>query len=229
MKRWLLLGLSAFAFGVHAAPTGLFQNFNDLATSGWTITNASAPLGTTAWFQGNAGVFAAQAGAPNAYAAANFNSTDPNGGTVSTWLISPEIQFASQLLSFFARTEADPDNLWGDGLRVLVSQNGASTNLADFTELFNINAVNASGAFPEDWTQFVAQLGAVGTGRIAFEYTVGRNALANYIGLDEVAIFISEPGVLVLFGLAALAAGLARRRQRRWFRLESDPVLKGPR
>lgn len=214
MKRWYLLGLLIVSIGARAAPLSLFESFDNVAASGWTIVNASNPVGATSWFQGNAGVFNAQSGAPGSYAAANFLNTGPLGGTISTWLISPEIQFASQVLSFFTRTEADPGGLFGDGLRVLVSLNGASTALGDFTELTSINAANAGGAYPDDWTNFVAFLGAAGSGRIAFEYTVGANALANYIGLDTIAVFVvPEPGTLALVGLSlALAGALARRR-----------------
>lgn len=200
------------SIGARSAPTSLEESFDNLATSGWTIVNASTPVGATSWFQGNPGIFNAQSGAPDAYAAANYLSTDPLGGTISTWLISPEIQFASQILSFYTRSDVNPGAVFGDGLRVLVSLNGASTALGDFTELFNINAANLGGAYPEDWTNFIGFLGAAGTGRIAFEYTVGPNALANYIGLDTVAIFIPEPGTLLLLGVAMLAAGVARRR-----------------
>ena len=213
MKRWCLLGLLIVSIGARAAPVSLNESFNDLATSGWTLVNASSPGGLD-WFQGNSGVFNAHSGAPNSYAAASFLSTDPVlGGTISNWLISPEIQFASQILSFFTRSEAVAG--FADGLRVLVSLNGASTALGGFTELFNINAANATDGYPDDWTQFIALLGTSGTGRIAFEYTVGPNALANYIGIDTVAIFIPEPGTLLLLGVGLLLMATRASRRRR--------------
>jgi hypothetical protein len=214
MKRGIAAGLLALATHVQAAPITLQENFDNLAASGWQIVNASVPVGATSWFQGNAGVFGAHSGAPDSYAAANFTSTSPLGGTISTWLISPEIQFASQLLTFYTRTDVDLGGIFGDGMRVLISTSGASTDLGDFVPLFDVNAANAPGGYPQDWTRYITQLVASGTGRIAFEYSVGPNALANYIGLDTINIAISEPPVLALLALAALlGAARARRRQ----------------
>jgi hypothetical protein len=216
MKRWIALGLVALATHLHAAPTLLNEGFDVVAPPGWLIVNASAPAGSTFWFQGNPGVFGSHSGAPNSYAAANFNSVGPAGGTISTWLMSPVLEFGSQTLSFWTRTAVDAGNIFGDGLRVLISTSGGSTVLADFSELLGINTANAAGAYPETWTQFSAILAAGGTGRIAFEYTVGPNAIANYIGIDSVAItipgLVPEPATLALAGLALVAAAALRRR-----------------
>jgi hypothetical protein len=215
MKRWSALGAAALAAQAFAAPTTLQEGFDAVVPGGWLVVNASTPVGSTSWFQGNAGVFAAHAGASDSYAAANFLSTDPAGGLISTWLMSPVLEFGSQTLSFWARTDVDVGAIFGDGMRVLISTAGGSTALSDFVPLLDINAANAPGGFPQDWTQFTALLAAAGTGRIAFEYTVGRTAIANYVGLDSVSISIAiaEPAVLALVALAAgLAAGVARRR-----------------
>ena len=216
MKRWLAVGLVALGANAVAAPINLQQDFDNLATSGWSIVNNSSPVGSTSWFQGNAGIFGAQSGPANSYAAANFLNTAPQGGTISTWLISPEIEFASQVLTFFTRTEADPLQAFGDGLRVLACTSGACSAPADFSEILGINTANAAAGFPQDWTQFVAQLAAGGTGRIAFEYTVGPRALANYIGVDTVRVFVAvpEPGSLALLAAGLCGALLLRRRGR---------------
>ncbi len=216
MKRWLAAGLVALGANAVAAPINLQQDFDNLATSGWSIVNNSSPVGSTGWFQGNAGVFGAQSGPASSYAAANYLNTAPQGGTISTWLISPEIEFASQVLTFFTRTEADPLQVFGDGLRVLACTSGACGAPADFSEILGINTANAAAGFPQDWTQFVAQLAATGTGRIAFEYTVGPRALANYIGVDTVRVFVAvpEPGSLALIAAGLFGALLLRRRGR---------------
>ena len=44
MTRWCLLGLFIVSIGARAAPVSLNESFNDLATSGWTIVNASSPV-----------------------------------------------------------------------------------------------------------------------------------------------------------------------------------------
>lgn len=214
MKRWLVLMLvPLFATGARAAPINLFENFDNLASSGWIAINVSLPVGTTSWFQGNPAIFPAFAGAPNSYAAANFLSTDPAGGTISTWLLSPEIEFAGQqILSFYTRTEPGFGALFGDGLRVLRSASGASTVLANFSPILAINAANVGGAYPEDWTRFSAILAGGGTGRLAFQYTVGPSALANYIGLDSVSVAVPEPYMLALVGIGLALAGIVKRR-----------------
>lgn len=218
MKRfgWAVL-LLLVATGSRAGVLALTQNFDDVASSGWTAVNASSPLGTTSWFQGNPDIFSAQSGPANSYAAANFLSTDPNGGTISTWLISPEINFASQSLTFFARAA----DLFDDALNVRISLNGTSMSLGDFGLLLSINPGNVTGGMPTDWTAYSAMLADSGSGRIAFEYTASSSAFADYIGIDTVSIggksTVPEPGsgLLVLTGLAVLALGGNAGRRRR--------------
>ena len=186
MKTFLVAALLLLAStGVHAADVALFEGFDDLATSGWTIVNASVPAGSSSWFQGNAAMFPAAMGAPDSYAAADFNSRASSGGTISTWLISPQIDFISQGLSFFARAA---DAASDDALNVMISVDGASLDLADFALLLAINPGNATGGMPADWTQFATGLLAHGSGRIAFQYTVGPGNHAGYIGVDSVVV-----------------------------------------
>ena len=70
----------------------------------------------------------------------------------------------------------------------MLSVNGASLDLADFGLLLAINPGNATGGMPADWTAFFAGLPHSGSGRIAFEYTVGPNNHAGYIGVDNVNV-----------------------------------------
>src|SRR5262245_22376312 len=85
-----LAGMSAVAMlagCIGSAQAGLLLNegFGTVVPAGWVATNHSNPVGSEGWFQGNTGVFSAQAGAANSYAAANLNSADV-GGNISNWL-----------------------------------------------------------------------------------------------------------------------------------------------
>src|SRR5947199_6664623 len=95
--------------GTATASPLLVENFDNLAAlsgSGWALVNNSQPAGSTGWFQGNAGVFSAQGGAPDSYVAANFAGAD-FGGNLSEWLISPMLSFDNgDTITFYTRTEA---------------------------------------------------------------------------------------------------------------------------
>jgi hypothetical protein len=224
----VIASLHAGAQAVQAAPI-LIEGFDNVAAlAGWVQTNNSTPPTSTAWFQGNPGVFPAQAGAADSYIAANFlNAAD--GGTISNWLILPEMTLTNgDTLSFFARS----DGLFADRLEVRFSASGASTDVGateasvgDFTSLLlAINGPLLPGGFPEQWAQFAATLSGLGgptSGRFAFRYNVPDSSVnANYIGLDSVVVDSSvntapvpEPGTLTLLGAAL--AGLATRGRRR--------------
>ena len=184
-----------------------FDNVASLTSRGWVVTNASSPLGSTGWFQGDQTIFTSQAGAPQAYIAANFNNAAA-GGTLANWLISPT--FSTQdagFVSFHARADILPEFM--DQLAWGFSKGGSS--FADFT----LGAPHTIGGA---WTQFqinFAAQGAGSTGRFAIVYT-GPGDLANYVGVDTFAVAVPEPETwaLMLAGLAGLAV-LKRRRATR--------------
>ena len=184
-----------------------FDNVASLTSRGWVVTNASSPLGSTGWFQGDQTIFTSQAGAPQAYIAANFNNAAA-GGTLANWLISPT--FSTQdagFVSFHARADILPELM--DQLAWGFSKGG--TSFADFT----LGAPHTIGGA---WTQFqinFAAQGAGSTGRFAIVYT-GPGDLANYVGVDTFAVAVPEPETwtLMLAGLAGLAV-LKRRRATR--------------
>jgi len=184
-----------------------FDNVASLTSRGWVVTNASSPLGSTGWFQGDQTIFTSQAGAPQAYIAANFNNAAA-GGTLANWLISPT--FSTQdagFVSFYARADILPEFM--DQLAWGFSKGG--TSFADFT----LGAPHTIGGA---WTQFqinFAAQGAGSTGRFAIVYT-GPGDLANYVGVDTFAVAVPEPETwtLMLAGLAGLAV-LKRRRATR--------------
>jgi len=188
----------------------LQQGFDDAAAAmanGWAVQNSSDPVGTSSWLQGVPAVFSAQAGAPNAYIGADFNSGS-GLATLSNWLFTPEVTlYNGAQLRFFTRTGAVPE--YPDRLQVRMSTNGASTDVGgdattvgDFTELLlDINPTYALAGYPADWTLYtvtVAGLGAPVTGRFAFRHFVenggpgGTNSF--YIGIDEVVY--AMPGAI---------------------------------
>lgn len=207
----LLTCLSRFTTAQAQAYT---QNFNDIATLpglGWHIQNNSSPVGALGWFQGTAtnatpspGPFNAHVGAPNAYIAANFNSTGGGTGIISNWLMTPNRTIRNgDVFSFYTRKPTISAGMtdYPDRLEVRLSTNGASTNagtgngIGDFTTLLlSINPTLTINVYPQVWTQYtitISGLPAPTSGRIAFRYFVtnagptGSNS--DYIGIDEVA------------------------------------------
>ena len=171
-----------------------------------SITATTPDVG---WFQGSYRAFPAQARdlpESDSYIAANFESTNRDPGTISNWLISPELDFAStEQITFWTRTIDVP--LSPDRLQVRLSSSGASTNVGtiatdvgDFTTLLlDINPTYTVDDYPVIWTQYTissASLPTSGTGRIAFRYFVenGGSAGANsdYIGIDTVEVLYKD-------------------------------------
>jgi PEP-CTERM motif len=182
-----------------------FNNVTTLAGSGWIISNVSTPIGSTSWFQGDQQVFTSQAGAPEAYIAANFNSA-AGGGTIADWLISPTFQTANAgTVSFYAR--ADIADGFADHLKFGFS-NGSST-LADFT-------LGAVQTIAGGWTQYTFAYGAQGAGstaRFAIVYT-GLADLSNYVGIDTFSVVaVPEPETWALFALGLGGLGVVSRRR----------------
>ena len=110
-RHWMLFAIISVSFCGLLRPVAAgtlsenFDNVASLSSRGWTIANNSSPAGTTDWFQGNSGLFAAFNGAPDSYAAANFLATDSAGGQISDWLITPYFVFGpTTSISFYTRT-----------------------------------------------------------------------------------------------------------------------------
>eukprot|EP01034_Spumella_vulgaris_P027849 gene27849-34629_t len=178
--------------------TVLSTGFDDIgALGGWLFVNQSNPAGSL-WFQGNGGIFPAQAGAGNAYIAANFLSASQGSGTIDNWLITPELSLpGTATLSFYTRSAATPG--FSDHLEVRYSTGGSA--ISDFSNV--LLTLGGGGPYPADWRQYSLTADAGSTVRFAFRYT-GPAANADYIGLDTVLVnAVPEPSVWLM-----LAAGL---------------------
>ncbi|MBL8213997.1 MAG: choice-of-anchor J domain-containing protein [Bryobacterales bacterium] len=207
------------------------EDFNDVAAlpgAGWVIKNNSAPVGSTSWFQGNA--FPAHAGAANSYVGANFNAAG-SGGTISLWLITPQVTIDNNsALSFFTRT-ADP-TIAADRLQVRFSLAGTDVgstenSVGDFFTLgIDINPSLDLVSYPRSWTQVVlsfAGLPGPTPVHIAFRYFVtdsgpnGNNG--DYIGIDSLVIdngvanSVPEPSTFLTMAAPLAFAFYLRRRR----------------
>jgi hypothetical protein len=211
----------------------LNEGFDDVGTlvgNGWVRRHLSAPTGTVpGWFQGNP-TLNAQTGAANSYVAANFQSTAGGTGTISDWLITPELEFGRDAsFTFWTRKAYVAGGAdYPDRLEVRLSANGASsdagsthTSTGDFsTVLLSINPTQVAGGYPYTWTQYTLThahgVPRNGSGRIAFRYFVtqagpsGTNS--EYIGVDTVSYSAGVPQYPVFYtivGLQGDAVGLS--------------------
>ena len=215
--------LALLLTGLNAQAASWSENFNTVLPTGWTATNNSVALGSESWFQGNVGIFSAQAGAANSYAAANLNSAGGSSpSTISNWLITPNFSYASgDMLSFWTRTETG--SAFADRLEVRFSAVGGinvgsfETSVGDFSNLLlTVNPSFTATGYPDAWTKFSVALPSAATGAFAFRYYVtdagpsGNNS--NYIGIDSVAVTaVPEPATYLLAVMGLGVIGLRRR------------------
>ncbi len=212
--------LAALAAGLILAATAAhsqvvinegFDDITSLTASGWILSNASTPAGSTGWFQGDQTIFTSQAGAPEAYIGANYNNAAP-GGTIANWLISPKFSTEDKgSVSFYARADLIAGADFADTLKFGFSSGGSS--FADF-------ALGAAQTIAGAWTHYTvnfAPQGAGTVGRFAIEYA-GLADTSNYVGIDTFTVAVPEPETWALFvvGLGGLGVVLRRRKARRW-------------
>lgn len=206
------LGLAVPGYAAAAAPPLLLsQGFDNVAAlGGWHFINHSTPVGNS-WFQGNAGIFQAHAGAQDAYIGANFLSAGTGMGTVDNWLLTPELMLAGPtVLSFYTRSAGTPG--FNDKLELRFSS-GGGTDTTTFTQ--TLATIGGMGDYPGTWQHYTATIDTTGAGRFAFRYS-GDAMMTDYIGLDTLSIAaVPEPSAwAMLAGGLALLAGLRRRAAR---------------
>jgi hypothetical protein len=209
------LSLSLAALGATAARAAgvevLNEGFDNVAAlPGWAQVNDSVPAGNP-WFQGNPGVFTAQSGAPDSYAAVNFLSAANGSGNVDNWLITPVLDLSgTTVLSFYTRHDALPG--FDDLLEVRFAS-GTGTDAAGFTTL--LTTIGGTAGYPTDWQQYTATLTNSGSGRFAFRY-LGPADTLNYVGLDTVSVVtaVPEPAHWMMLALGLGLLTLMRRQSR---------------
>ena len=201
-----------------------FDNFANLTAQGWSFQNNSISAANP-WFADthNPPV----PGLSDPFVSADFSSTgvtDPTGGNISNWMLTPQLSFSNGfLLQFYTSSVGDPP----DRLEVRLSTNGASgdvgntdTSVGDFTTLLlSINpslvSVFSPGGYPTTWTQYSITLSGLSgptNGRFGFRYYVTDGGIngtnSNSIGVDLVQLSdtVPEPSALWLSagGLFAL-------------------------
>lgn len=140
-----------------------------------------------------------------------------SSGALSLWLITPEFDRSHDgTLTFYTRTDALND-ITADNLDVRLCTGG--TNSADFTSLlFSVNASETINGYPDGWTQFTVNFGGGAVGdvaRLALVYNVSDVNIANYIGIDTLAVTaVPDPASIALRALALGALALSGRRRK---------------
>ncbi|MEP6683403.1 MAG: choice-of-anchor J domain-containing protein [Parafilimonas sp.] len=198
-----------------AQVSNLSESFDNVVPSGWTSINHSTGNGQ-GWIQGDVRKFDSYTGVTTSYASASYHCVGSvsGKGTISNWLITPELSLVNgSTISFFTRTALG--SLYPDRLEVRLSKNGASTNVGTGTEatgdfstlLLSVNPNLEVGGYPDTgWTEYTISLSGIsgtGAGRIALRYYVtdaGSNGInSNYIGIDEFSYETVLPVTLLNF------------------------------
>jgi len=173
------------------------QNNSDMPNGYWTQCLPTSQFG--AWNAAD--------GPDDSCALSSYGSTQQDGGTISDWIVSPQVNFGTgSAISFHTRTKSGSQ--YPDRLQVRICTSGPCTNfgtkaedVGDFTTLLlDINPGETTGVFPEDWTRytlgFADGVPTTGSGRIAFRYYVhqsGQNgSRGNLVGLDRVIVATGE-------------------------------------
>ena len=216
MFRKLLVSAMLIAGSTSANAALLFsEDFDDINTLGgadWLAGNFGTG-GATAdtWFQGNSGIFDAQAGAADSYIASNYLSAG-FGGNVDNWLVTPLIAaFGSYHVLLLHANRGWI--AWRQPGAVLQQRRKRRRALG----LRIARESCPDAGYPINWQVFdFVYGGADGNVRFAFRYTVtDTSANGDYIGIDSVSVSVPEPATMLLLGSGLLLMPLTMRRRRR--------------
>ncbi|HUD42115.1 MAG TPA: choice-of-anchor J domain-containing protein [Dokdonella sp.] len=183
---------------------GRFLMAGGVFSEGWIRQNNSDAPGN-AWEQGIDLLMTAYDGHAGAYAGSHPRSTLSNTGTISSWLLSPPINFSpGTKLSFYTRALAYAGSvLMPSRLQVRACTDGDCTDVGAWPEdvggfqdmLLDINPAETPWTYPSEWTRYELTaadgLPTSGTGRVAFRHYAHQNdgvLRGNWTGLDRVVV-----------------------------------------
>ncbi len=171
-----------------------FENVSTLSSNGFTLLNLASPVGFVPnWYQGNSSEYNAQNGTSSSYIKATSSFAVGYDVDVSGHLMTPTRTISNgDVFSFWTRSDYAG---FAERLTVLLSLNGVSSNVADFTQvLLDINPTLADFGFSTTWTQYsvtISGLAAPTNGRFSLNYSsVYCEECINYgigIGIDNMS------------------------------------------
>lgn len=233
-----LVGLAIAGFAVSTQAQSFNEGFDGAdIPAGWAIQNNSTrnstgnPWGVGVGITDPDGNIVVGPYDGAGFAIVNYTSVGSGSGTISNWLMSPEITGMNNGDTFSFWTTTTPASAYPDRLEFRMSSAGDSVNVGtganafgDFgTTLLTINSALTVGGYPEAWTQYTVTLSGLAApvdGRVALRYFVtsggptGDNS--NIIGVDNFSYVaaVPEPATwaMTLGGLCLL---LGARRARR--------------
>lgn len=202
----------------NASFTEQFDTVGNLTAKGWVFKNNSAPIGQSGWRQGRYEAtpvpiykglgsipfigfpaFTATI-SPNEFVSCDVTAVADdftNGGTISSWLISPSVPMRNgDKIIFYTRAVADQQYpvYTKDRMQVWINSNDGTANvgtgatstgsftskLLDINEIYDYNdpGGTASGlpGYPQEWTKYTVTVsgiggaGSVSSARFAFRY-----------------------------------------------------------